>query len=245
MPIDDSKQPEEFTELPDLKRLQAAWAAHGALLERSLAIDERLLREVLLRKVRRVLAPYVLWRVIEVALGVATLYAVLPVLGAHAAEPRYVIVAGALAVFAVAVTALTAYLLVNTLQLDFGGPVAAIQRDVERLKLLEYRAFKWALLGGVLLWLPALLVPFEALTGVDALARVPFPYLVANLFVGLAVLALGQALSNRYVERPDLQPWARRLVDGISGRSLRSAASHLAELSKFEREEPPTWQAQT
>ncbi len=224
-------------QLDDLKQ---AWAAHGALLERSLAIDERLLREMLLRKVRLALAPYVLWRALEVALGVAALFIVLPVLAAHLAEPRYVVAAGALAVLTGALTALCAYLLVNGLQLDYGGPVTAIQREVERLKLVEYRAFKWALLGGVVAWLPAALVLFEALTGVDALARVDLPWLVLNLLFGLVVLALGQALSRKHVERSDLGPWARRLVDAVSGRALRSAAGHLAELARFEREEPPT-----
>jgi hypothetical protein len=222
-----------------LDDLKGAWAAHGALLERSLAIDERLLRELLLRKVRFALAPYVLWRALEVALGIAVTLAIAPVLAAHITEPRYVVVAGALAVFAIGITALGAYLLVNCLQLDYDGPVTAIQRDVERIKLVEYRSFKWALLGGVLLWLPALLVPFEALTGVAALARVQLPYLVANLLVGLVVLAIGQALSRKHVERSDLQPWARRLLEAVSGRALRSAAGHLAELSRFEREEPP------
>ncbi len=222
-----------------LDELKQAWAAHGARLERSLAIDERLLREMLLRKVRFALAPYVVWRALEVALGLAALCVVVPVLAAHAAEPRYVVVAGALAVFLAGITALTAVLLVDGLRLDYDGPVTAIQRDVERIKLAEYRAFKWALLGGVLLWLPAALVFFEAATGVDALARVHLPWLAANLVLGLVVLALGQALSRKYVERPDLSPLARRLVDSLSGRSLRSATSHLAELSRFEREEPP------
>jgi len=223
-------------QLDDLKE---AWAAHGKTLERSLAIDERLLREVMLRKVRFALAPYVLWRALEVALGIAAMLAVVPVLVAHVAEPRYVVVAGALALFTAGITALTAYLLVNGLQLDYDGPVTALQREVEHLKLVEYHAFKWALLGGVLLWLPAVLVLFEALTGVDALARVDLPYLAMNLVIGLVVLALGQAWSRKYVERSDLSPWARRLVDSLSGRSLRSATGHLAELSSFEREEPP------
>jgi hypothetical protein len=221
-------------QLDDLKE---AWAAHGAKLERSLAIDERLLREVLLRKVRFTLAPYLAWRALEVALGVVVLIGVLSVLTTHGAEPRYVVVAGALAAFTAGMTALCAYLLVNGLQLGFDGPVTAIQRDVERLKLAEYRAFKWALLGGVLLWLPALLVLLEALTGVDALARIHLPYLVANLLVGLVVLVLGQAWSRRYVERTDLSPFARRVVDSLSGWSLRRATDHLAELARFQRED--------
>jgi hypothetical protein len=222
-----------------LDDLKAAWAAHGTTLERSLAINERLLREVLLRKVRLALTPYLLLRAFEVAFGLVSLLAAVPLLIAHLDEPRYVVVAGVLVAFGVWLTALCAYLLVSGLQLDYGGPVTSIQRDVERIKLVEYRAFKWALLGGVGLWLPGLLVLFEVLTGVDALARVQLSYLVANLVVGLAVFALGQALSKRYVERSDLTPWARRLVDGVSSHGLRSAAGHLAELARFQREEPP------
>ena len=163
------------------------------------------------------MAPYVLWRALEVALGIAMTIAVVPVLAAHITEPRYVVVAGALAAFTVWLTALCAYLLVGSLQLDYGGPVTALQRDIERVKLVEYRAFKWALLGGVLFWLPFLLVVFEALTGVAGLARVELPYLIGNLVVGLVVLAAGQAWSKRYVERGDLSPWARRLVNSLSG----------------------------
>lgn len=219
--------------------LKESWAAHGAMLERSLAIDERLLREVLLGNVRFALAPYVLWRALEVAIGIVALLVVVPVLAAHIAEPRYIVVAGALAVFTAWITALYAYLLVSTLQLDYGGPVTAIQRDVERLKIVEYRSFKWALLGGVLLWLPALLVPFEALTGIDALARVQMSYLVGNLFVGLVVLVAGMVLSRKYVERSDSKLRTRRWVAALSGRGLQRAAGHLMELSKFEREEEP------
>lgn len=220
-------------QLDDLKQ---AWAVHGANLERSLAIDERLLREMLLRKVRFHLAPYVLWRVLEVALGIGALLLVVPVFFAHLTDPRYLVVSGALTVFTLGLTALTAHLLVSGLQLDYDGPVASIQRQVEHLKLAEYRAFKWALLGGVLFWLPALLVLFEALTGVDALARVELLYLAANLLCGLVVLALGQLWSKKVVERPDLGPRARRLVDALSSRSLRSVADRLAELARYERE---------
>ena len=172
-------------QLDDLKE---AWAAHGALLERSLAIDERLLRETLLRKVRFALAPYVVLRAVEVALGAGVCWAVVRVLAAHLAEPRYLVVGGALAAFTVGMTWACAYLLVSALQIDYGRPVTEIQRAVERLRVVEYRTFKWALLGGVLFWLPVLLVLFEALTPVQALGRVHLPWLVANLVLGLVVL---------------------------------------------------------
>jgi hypothetical protein len=223
-------------ELDDLKQ---AWAAHGVALERSLAINERLLRETLLRKVRFALAPFVVWRALEVALGAAVVRLIVRVLVAHLGEPRYLIAAGALAVFAIALTALYAASLVSGVRLDYGGAITAIQRDIERLKLLEYHATKWALLGGVLLWLPAALVVFEAITGVDVLAHVDLAWLITNLAFGACVLAVGQAWSRKNVERPGLGPRARRIIDAISGRSLRSVTSHLAELVRFQRDEPP------
>ncbi|HWO24571.1 MAG TPA: hypothetical protein VNO30_37770 [Kofleriaceae bacterium] len=222
-------------ELDDLKE---AWAAHGAALERSLAINERLLREAMLGKVHSTLAPYLLWRVLEVVLGVVGLLLIGPVLAAHVDEPRYLVAGGAVLAFTAGLTAVCARLLVQTAQLGYDGPVAAIQRAVEHIRLAEYRATKWAVLGGVVIWLPAALVLFEAVTGIPALALVDLPWLLANLAFGAFVLVLGQVWSKRYVERPGLDPRARRLLDALSGRSLRAVARHLAELSQFERDEP-------
>lgn len=222
-------------ELDDLKE---AWAAHGAALERSLAINERLLREAMLGKVRSTLAPYRLWRVLEVALGVVGLLLIGPVLAAHVDEPRYLVAGGAVLAFTAGLTAVCAHLLVQTTQLGYDGPVTAIQRAVEHIRLAEYRATKWAVLGGVVIWLPAALVLFEAVTGIPALALVDLPWLLANLAFGAFVLVLGQVWSKRYVERPGLGPRARRLIDALSGRSLRAVARHLTELSRFERDEP-------
>ena len=97
--------------------------------------------------------------------------------------------------------------------------------------------FLLGVLGGVVIWLPASLLLFEALTGVGALGRVNPAYLVTNLLFGLIVLAIGLAVSRKYVERSDLGPRAQRLMDALSGRGLRSAAGHLADLSRFERGE--------
>ncbi len=222
----------------DLDDLRSAWAAHGALLERSLAIDERLLREALGGKVRGTLAPSLLAWGAQALVGAGSLAVLLPVLAAHRAEPRYVLLAGGLTVFVVGLTAASTHLLVRGLQLDLGGPVAGLQREVASLRLLEWRAFTWALLGGVAAWLPALLLAFEAATGVDALARVDLAWLAANVALGLGLLVAGRVLSARHVERPDLSPRARRVVEALSGRGLRRASEHLAELGRFVRDEP-------
>lgn len=220
-----------------LDDLKTAWAAHGTLLEKNLRINERLLREVMARKIRSSLAPYLLWRALEAVAGLVVIALVGGVLGAHLGELRYVAMAGIVLAFAVAVTATTIYLLLRAIRLDYSGPLTEVQLAVERLKRIEYRAFKWALLGGIVVWLPAALVLFEALFTVNALARVDLAWLASNVVFGLSLLWLGQLLSRRYVERPDLGPWARRLVDRVSGRSLESVDRHLAELASLARDE--------
>ncbi|MGH7741160.1 MAG: hypothetical protein ACRENS_03980 [Candidatus Eiseniibacteriota bacterium] len=223
-------------ELDDLK---AVWAEHGVRLERSVRIHEGILRRMLLRRVRRALAPLVFSRALEVVFGVAALIVVLPILARHIAEPRYAVAVGALAALLAGNAAISAFLIVTSLRLDLDRPVIAIQRKIERIKLIEYGALKWAILGGVMLWLPAALVLFEAVTGVDALARVNFSWLLANLIFGFLVLGLGQVISKRYVERPLRSEWAGRILDALAGRATRAAEAQLAELSKFEREELP------
>lgn len=221
----------------ELDELKSAWAAHSARLERSLAIDERLLREVQVAKAQRALTPWVLARALEVLLGIVALVLAAPVLVVHLAEPRYLVAAGALVVFLVGATAMSAFLLVHGLRLAYEGPVAALQRELEGIRLAEYRALKWALLGGVVVWLPALLVLFEAVTGVPALARVDLAWLVSNLVFGLVVLGVGHTLSKRHLERAELGPRARKLVDALTGRGPRLAAARLAELASFVRDD--------
>lgn len=215
--------------------LKQVWAAHGADLEQSLAINERLLREMLVRKVRSVFVLCQVVRAVEVTLGIVTIVAAMAVLTNHFADPRYLIVAGGLTILAGYVTWLCAYALRQTATIDYAASVVALKRTVERIRLAEYRAFKWALLAGIFAWLPVALILFEALTGVDALARISLAWLVANLLFGLVSLGIGQALSRRFVEGTDLNPWARRLVESLSGRAVRAATQHLTELERFER----------
>ena len=218
-------------ELDDFK---AAWAAHGAALERSISINARLLRETLLGKVRRRMAPFVVGRAIEVALGVLVLLSLAPVVVAHVGEARYLVCGVGVLVLAAWLTTSSAYSLVQGLRLPYDGPVVAMRAVVERLTIVETWATVCAVLGGTLLWLPALCLGFEAVTGVPALARIDLAYLVANLLVGAVVLVLGSVAAKRRVARTGAP--RGRLADALTGWSLVAAARELEELEKFERE---------
>lgn len=220
----------------ELDEMKSAWSSYGDRLERALAIDRRILEELLRKKTRRALAPYGFGLLLEVVFGVAMMYATFSAIANHGADPRYRIVGGALALYVVAITSSSAYLFVNGLLFDDSTPVVHLRQRAERMALVEYHAFKWALLGGIVLWLPALLIAFEAITGIDALARVDGTFLSSNLIFGVVVLTIGQWLSRRYVEDPSLGASARRIVDALSGHGLRRATRTLRELEEFQGE---------
>ncbi|MBP6840438.1 MAG: hypothetical protein KA190_24280 [Kofleriaceae bacterium] len=164
----------------------------------------------------------------ELAFGALVLAAVVPVLLRHPGEVRYLVGAGPLVLLAAGLTAACAWLLVVGRSLDDTQPVARSQRVVLRLRRVELASFRWALLGGVLCWLPALLVAVEVVTGVPALARVDAGYLAANLGLGVLVLVGGTWGARRLVGTGATRS---RLVDALTSRSLRRLDVHLAELA--------------
>jgi hypothetical protein len=216
-----------------LDDLRQRWHEHTAALARCIAIDERLLRHEVERRVRRVLLPFVLVRAAEVLAGAGAVVLLAPVVWAHATEPRYLVAGGVTLPWLIGLTASSAWLATHAATLDHDAPVARRQPSVARLRAVEYAAFTWALFGGVLAWLPGLLLLFEAVTGVAGLQRVDGPYLVANLAVGALVLTGGRWWSRAVVERTDAAPWARRLRDALSGRALQRSAAELAELDRL------------
>ncbi|MEJ7601733.1 MAG: hypothetical protein WKG01_27785 [Kofleriaceae bacterium] len=215
-------------ELDDLK---ATWAAHGATLERDLSLTKQLLHETMTTKARTALRHYLGWRAMELVLGVVAIALVAPILASHVGEPRYLIAGGSVLAYAVAMTAACGVLVMRSLRVDYRGMVTAIQRELEQLTLLEYRVTKWAVLGGVVVWLPAGLIAFEAATGVAALARVDLAWLIGNLAFGTGVLTLGMWWSRRHVERSQ-----SRIVDALAGRSLALAKRELEALARFVRD---------
>ena len=207
-----------------LDEMKQVWVAHGAMLEQSVVINENLLREVLLRRVQTACTFFQVWQILEVMIGVATITASIAVLAEHVTDPRYVILAGGLALHVAGVTGLCTNALVQSIGIDYAAPVTMLLRNGEHIRLAEYRAFKWTLLIGSLAWLSVVLILFEALTGFDALARIRLSWLGANVMFGVLCIGFGHALSRRYLERAELSPWARSLLESVSGLAVQTAS---------------------
>lgn len=220
----------------ELDELKSSWAALDRKLEHSFALERQRLARDTAEAARRAVLRGWCGRLAEMAVGAGVAAASIQVVADHLDSLRYLLLGGAVAALALFSTIATGVLWIRARALEPAGGVVAIQYALERLRRFEFRTLKWVFALGVLLWLPALLVVFECLTGFDALARVSLRYLAANLAFGVAAVLVVFRLAWRYVERDFESAAARKVVDALTGSGFRRAEAHIRELDEFQGE---------
>jgi hypothetical protein len=212
---------------------QADWNELSARCERSAALGELALRRATTESVQSRLTSWRRGRLLEQFVGVLALVATGAIVAEHVGEVRYLVAGAALAAFCIAVVIAAIRLQVQAAEVDLAGPIASSQRALECLHLAEFRTARLWLLGGVVVWLPALLLGFEAVTGAPVLPQVDFAWFAANLGFGVVALVVGRAWSRRVVAPERCHPWAGRLVELLTGQPLQVARQRLRELAEF------------
>ena len=220
-------------ELADLKQ---KWAEQDAKLEKSLRLNARLVRESGMTRVGRALAPLSWGIAIEGILNVAVVLWLGSFLGDHIGQPRLAAPAALLLVCAIAIlnTGIRQWAVLRTI--DYGAPVLAIQKRLAALRVSRIRATKWIFLLSPLLWLPILIVGFDALTGVDPSTFLYGWWLAGNLLFGVVFLLGMLWLAKRFGGRWQRFPAVQHVMDAIAGRSLTAASRALEEVERFEQE---------
>ncbi|HLY01502.1 MAG TPA: hypothetical protein VKR56_03295 [Candidatus Cybelea sp.] len=154
----------------------------------------------------------------------------------HAGEPRFIVPAALLDLYAIALLVAGARHLFEVRSLDYDEPVVAIQSRLQRFRLARIRATMWTLLFAPLMWVPLLIVASRGLFGVDLYAAASPAWLAANAIFGLAVIPLAIAVAKRYGSRLARATPMRFLADEIAGRSLAAALDDLAAIRRFAEE---------
>ncbi|MCU0864785.1 MAG: hypothetical protein MUC36_13435 [Planctomycetes bacterium] len=220
-------------QLDDLQRI---WASRGAAFGGGAPPAAPGTRR--LPRPRPVRFGYVLRSSCEAALLVAGAVMLWPVLMAHRHELRYLGAGGAALVWLVGLALWLVRLAAQAAAIDFGATILVVQRQLGALRLRECHGVQWALLGGVVVWLPLPLLLLEAATGAPLLAAIDGAWLAANLLLGLVLLGLGRRWASRRLPAVGSGPVVSALVDALGDRSLRRAQQQLDELAAFAAEAP-------
>jgi hypothetical protein len=221
----------------DIDVLQAKWAEHDRKLDLSIRLNRQLLMATNMNRVRTPLRRFAFFAALEAAVGL-----VLPViLGqfiyAHWTEPRFVLPAVALDVWAIANVAALFREMAMALQINYDRPIATIQTQLESLRLLRIRVTQWALLTGQLVWwVPFTIVALKGFLGVDAYRVFGGRVLAENVLFGLAIIPMAIWVSRKFGDRMGRSPIIQRLMRELAGYNLNAATRFLATLSEFEDE---------
>lgn len=220
----------------DTTDLRTIWAEGSRRLDLAVARTEPLLRDLAVRRARSALRPELSVRMLDGALALLAAAAIAPVALAHRDDLRYGLAAAPTLLWLLGLLAHGVHQLALGLRLDAGAPITEAQRIVLALRRAEFASLRWAVLGGVFAWLPLGALLLEALTDGPVLARLPAPWLWANLGLGLAAW-LASPFLGRWLERKAANGGAAaRLADALTSRGLRRADAQLRELADFGRE---------
>jgi len=218
----------------ELDEMKAAWLALDRRLAREEALTLITFRERKLDRLRAVLRPLVVARIVQIVIGALMALVFAPFWVEHRSTPHFVVIGASLHLYALMMIIGGARDLFMIRRIDYAAPVVEIQ-----LRLAELRA--WLLKSapvfgavGCFIWIPFTLWAFEVLFGADIWVHAPE---VVWIFAGWGVVALAVLLAALHFARhPGRAKWAERLERGMIGGRLSKAQRFLDEISAFARE---------
>jgi len=220
----------------ELDELKQKWADHDRKLEVNIRLTLQLLSATKMNRARSALQRLAVFLALESVIALAVIIVLGSFIGDHIAMLRFAVPAAALDLFEIATLIVLIQQIRLALCIDYSKPVAAIQKQLESLRMLHIRHFQWTLLLAPLLWTPLLIVALEGFLRVDAYKTLGAAYLLANFLFGLAIIPLAIWLSKKFGDRMDRSPKIQWLMKELAGHSLNAASDFLATLSEFEEE---------
>jgi hypothetical protein len=220
----------------DLDEMKELWMAQDEKLDESIRLNRELLSSANLEKARSASQRMALLLSIEAVVWFAIVGSLGSFLYHHIGTLRLSLSGIALDVYAIAMLAATVRQIVAIRQIEYGRPIAALQKQIEMLRILRIRITQLALLGGTIVWAPFVIVTGKAFIGVDIVNP---PWLWANVAFALCLIPVALWLSKAFGERMGRFPWIRRMMNDLAGRNLNAAADFLSRLSQFDADLHP------
>ena len=221
----------------DLQEIKNLWRQHDEKLDRQIQLNMQLLRKIEFKKTRSALRKLMVGPILGIVVGGVLQFALGPFIFFHFSQPQFAAPALLLDLFAMLMLVSGAYQLSIIDKIDYDGPVAAIQKHVEKLRIYRIRYTTILKLSGPLLWVPVLIVGLKGFYDFDFYAHFDHAWIASQIAVGFAVIALGVWLAGRHTADRISWPWLRRVMGSMAGQDLAAAKTALKEIEDFAREE--------
>ena len=217
----------------DLDELKEKWTELDRKLDVNIRLNRQLLSATKLNQTRSSLKRLAVYMGLEAAAW----FAIIVVLGnfiyEHISMAQFAVAGVALDVYSIVTLNFLIRQIALALRIDYGKPIATIQKQIEALRVLRIRTIQWGVLAGLVAWVPFMIVLFKVVFGVDIYEAA---WVWSNVAFGLALIPVAIWVSKKFGDRMDRSPIIQGLMKSLSGHNLNAAADFLMTLSKFEEE---------
>ena len=217
----------------DLDELKEKWTELDRKLDVNIRLNRQLLSATKLNQTRSSLKRLAVY----IGLEAAAWSAIIVVLGnfiyEHISMAQFAVAGVALDVYSIVTLNFLIRQIALALRIDYGKPIATIQKQIEALRVLRIRTIQWGVLAGLVAWVPFMIVLFKVAFGVDIYEAA---WVWSNVAFGLALIPVAIWVSKKFGDRMDRSPIIQGLMKSLSGHNLNAAADFLMTLSKFEEE---------
>jgi hypothetical protein len=221
----------------DIDAMKALWQESNRRLEAGMRLNTLLFAQSNLRRVDSSRKEFKRGITLELLVNFAGVFLLGWFAANYVREPRFLIPAMLLDIYAIALVAAGVRRLVELGKVDYDEPVVAIAERLQRLRVSRVRTMMWTLLFGPLMWVPLLIVAARGFFGVDVYATTSPAWLAASVLFGLAMIPAGILIARRFGARLERYSVIRALADEIAGRSLATALDDLAAIRRFAEED--------
>jgi len=224
-----------------LEELNQQWKQLDMKLDRSIALNNELLRQVVLQPARRRIHRLAFWPALDVAFCLGLLALGFLFLNGHAYDWKLIAPTAVVMLCALALLINSMFQLQRIAQLDWSGPVVDIQTELQQLHVMKVQQFKWIILLSPLVWICSFMIGLHWVFGWLTVDRVKVldelhPWVVANYVFGILFVPLGYLLARTLADRFKTRSWWQTLLKGISGNSLQSARHDLQHWERLRQE---------
>jgi hypothetical protein len=215
-----------------LEHLQNLWNQLDDKVDRSLAIENELLRRVVLEPVSRRMHWMTIWPAIDIPLSITGIGFLISFIGQDWGDSRVLVPAFALILALLALLIDSIRQIAHMTGIDWSGPVAQMQTSLEKIHIAKVRQFKWIMLLSPLLFTCALLVAVQwcslrftgdrmaILNKLDPNAQ---NWVLGNLLFGVVFAGIGGLILFVLARFFGKTAWWQSMLDGVSGAGLKRA----------------------
>jgi hypothetical protein len=220
--------------MTELDELKAKWEQHDRELEKDVQLSRELLSAAKLRPAESAMRRQAIYAVLEAAMWLVIAIALGKFTADHIRTTWLAVSAIAVDLMSLGMFNALIQRVIRTSHIDYSRPIAAIQKQVETVRILRIRTTQWGALGGTLLWVPCLAVVLQAAFGLNIYRSANTPWLLVNVLFGAAVFATAIWVSKKYGDRVHRSPFLQRLMKDLDGNNLTAAQGFLASLKEFD-----------